>query len=87
MVLLKINPTPAAVDEVISRSNRIMHGTPCFAGTRVPVKTLFDYLAAGDDLDRFLDHFPSVTREQAIELLARLGESIDASADNEISLA
>jgi uncharacterized protein (DUF433 family) len=87
MTRRKINPPPAAVDEVISRSNRIMHGTPCFAGTRVPVKTLFDYLAAGDDLDRFLDHFPSVTREQAIELLARLGESIDASADNEISLA
>lgn len=78
---------PIAIDEVITRSQRIMHGTPCFAGTRVPVKTLFDYLAAGDDLDRFLAHFPSVTREQAVELLARLGESIDASANGQINLA
>ncbi len=87
MARRKTNPSPVAIDELISRSNRIMHGTPCFAGTRVPVKTLFDYLAAGDSLDRFLEHFPSVAREQAIELLARLGESIDASASDKISLA
>lgn len=85
MARRKTNPIVTA--EVITRSRRIMHGTPCFAGTRVPVKTLFDYLAAGDDLDRFLAHFPSVTREQAVELLARLGESIDASANDQISLA
>jgi uncharacterized protein (DUF433 family) len=40
-----------------------------FAGTRVPVKNLLDYLAAGDSLDRFLDHYPSVTREQAVAAL------------------
>lgn len=39
---------------------------PFFVGTRVPVKTLHDYLAAGDPLDDFLNDFPSVTREQAI---------------------
>lgn len=47
----------------------IMHGTPVFKGTRVPVKTLFDYVEAGDSLERFLDHFPSVSREQAIATL------------------
>lgn len=46
-----------------------MHGTPVFKGTRVPVKTLFDYVEAGDSLERFLDHFPSVSREQAIATL------------------
>lgn len=44
-------------------------GTPCFVGTRVPIKTLFDYLEGGDGLDVFLDHFPSVTCEAAIQLL------------------
>jgi uncharacterized protein (DUF433 family) len=44
-------------------------GAPVFAGTRVPVETLFDYLEAGETLDEFLRQFPTVTREQAIELL------------------
>ncbi len=47
----------------------IMGGTPVFNGTRVPVQTLFDYLEGGDSLDEFLDDFPSVTKEQAIEVL------------------
>ena len=47
----------------------ILGGTPCFVGTRVPIKTLFDYLEGGDTLDTFLDQFPSVTRTQAIALL------------------
>lgn len=47
----------------------ILAGTPCFVGTRVPVKALFDYLEGGDSLDTFLDQFPSVTRQQAIALL------------------
>lgn len=54
----------------IVRNREIMGGTPVFAGTRVPVGALFDYLEAGDSLDRFLDHFPSVSREQAIQILA-----------------
>ena len=41
----------------------VLGGTPCFVGTRVPVRTLLDYLAAGDSLDEFLDHFPTVSRE------------------------
>jgi uncharacterized protein (DUF433 family) len=47
----------------------IMGGTPVFYGTRVPFSTLFDYLEAGDPLDVFLDHFPSVSRSQAVAAL------------------
>lgn len=46
-----------------------MSGTPCFSGTRVPVQNLFDYLEGGDDLDEFLDDFPSVTKEAALSVL------------------
>ncbi len=59
----------------------IMHGTPCFAGTRVPVKTLFDYLSHLHPLEEFLLDFPSVTREQADEVLA-LVKSTRPPADN-----
>lgn len=45
-------------------------GAPCFAGTRVPIKNLFDYLSAGDSLEEFLEGFPGVTREQAEGVLA-----------------
>src|SRR3990172_7776878 len=46
-----------------------LSGAPCFAGTRVPVQTLFDYLEAGDALQTFLDDFEGVTRDQAITVL------------------
>jgi len=52
---------------VISRHPDVMGGTPVFAGTRVPVQTLLDYLEAGGSIDEFLAGFPSVTREQVIE--------------------
>jgi uncharacterized protein (DUF433 family) len=52
-------------DKVISISKDVMGGTPVFAGTRVPIKTLLDYLEAGDSIDEFLDGFPTVSREQA----------------------
>jgi len=47
----------------------IMGGTPVFIGTRVPVRTVFDYMADGCSLDEFLDEFPSVTREYAVRVL------------------
>ena len=47
----------------------IHSGTPVFAGTRVPIKTLFDHLEAGDSLEVFLDDFPSVSRELAVAVL------------------
>ena len=46
-----------------------MGGTPVFAGTRVPIQTLIDYLTAGDSIDDFLAVFPTVTREQVVEFL------------------
>jgi uncharacterized protein (DUF433 family) len=49
----------------------ILGGTPVFKGTRVPVKTLFEYLEASYTLDEFLECFPSVTRQMACELLER----------------
>jgi uncharacterized protein (DUF433 family) len=56
--------------ESVVRSNPgVMGGTPVFAGTRVPVRSLLEYLAAGDTLDTFLDHFPSVRRDQAVGAL------------------
>lgn len=54
---------------IISISTEIMGGTPVFIGTRVPIQTLFDYLEAGESIDDFLDGFPTVSREQVIELL------------------
>jgi uncharacterized protein (DUF433 family) len=46
-----------------------LSGTPCFAGTRVPVRNLFDYVTAGESIDEFLAGFPGVTREQAVAVL------------------
>lgn len=54
----------------------ILGGTPCFAGTRVPVKSLFDWLAAGETLDRFLSQFPSVKREQALAVLEEASRQV-----------
>ena len=54
---------------IVSRSPEVMGGTVVFPGTRVPVQTLFDYLAAGESIDDFLEGFPSVTREQVIAFL------------------
>ena len=51
---------------VIVIDPEIQSGAPVFAGTRVPVKNLFDYLEAGDSLEVFLNEFPSVTRKMAI---------------------
>ena len=54
---------------VVCRDPEVMGGTPVFCGTRVPVQTLIEYLEAGDLIDRFLEGFPSVTREQVIAFL------------------
>ena len=58
----------------------ILGGVPVFVGTRVPVQTLLDYLEDGDPLDVFLDHFPSVKREQAIAVLELAKEMLVAHA-------
>jgi uncharacterized protein (DUF433 family) len=61
---------------IISRSPEIMSGAPVFAGTRVPVQNFLDYLAGGHNLDDFLDDFPTVRREQAVEFLHRIKETL-----------
>jgi uncharacterized protein (DUF433 family) len=61
---------------IISVSPEIMGGTPVFAGTRVPVQTLLDYLKAGESIDDFLDGFPTVTKEQVIALLEEAGKQL-----------
>jgi uncharacterized protein (DUF433 family) len=57
-----------------------MSGTPVFAGTRVPVEALLDYLEAGDSIDEFLEGFPSVTREQVISFLEETKARVLAEA-------
>ena len=60
----------------ISIDPEVMSGTPVFAGTRVPVQTLFDYIEGGDDLAEFLDDYTSVTREAAVAILETCGNYI-----------
>ncbi len=59
----------ATSDRLVQSDPEILGGTPVFVGTRVPVQNLFDYLAAGDGLDVFLEAFPSVSREQVVAVL------------------
>jgi uncharacterized protein (DUF433 family) len=56
-------------EKVIESNPEILGGAPVFRGTRVPIKSLFDHLEAGDSIDDFLEGFPSVRREQVISLL------------------
>ncbi len=58
----------------------IMSGAPCFAGTRVPIQHLIDYLEGGDSIDEFLEDFPTVSREQVIAFLEEAKESVLAAA-------
>ncbi|HXP84931.1 MAG TPA: DUF433 domain-containing protein [Bryobacteraceae bacterium] len=64
----------------ITRDPEIMHGTPVFRGTRVPVKTLFEYLEGGDTLEDFLEGFPTVSRELAIQALEEAKDLLLARA-------
>jgi uncharacterized protein (DUF433 family) len=57
------------IKKLISKDPEVLGGTPVFAGTRVPIETLFDHLEAGVSLDEFLDDFPTVSRDQAVSLL------------------
>src|SRR5271169_6558631 len=67
-------------DQIVHSDPDILGGTPVFIGTRVPVRSLFDYLEGGDTLDEFLRQFPSVRREQAIAVLDLARESLVADA-------
>jgi uncharacterized protein (DUF433 family) len=67
--------------QVYHSDPEIMSGVPVFTGTRVPVHTLIDHLAAGVSLDEFLSDFPTVRREQAVEFL-RLSEAALVGAES-----
>ena len=58
-------------DALIDRDPEILGGTPVFSGTRVPIKILMEHLEAGDNIDTFLDRYPTVSRQQVIGLLKR----------------
>jgi len=64
------------VEQVLSSDPEVQGGAVVFAGTRVPLKNLIDYLEAGDSLEEFLDDFPSVTREQAVAVLDLAKEAV-----------
>jgi uncharacterized protein (DUF433 family) len=68
------------VNSVVHSDPEILGGTPVFVGTRVPLRNLIDYLAAGDSLDEFLDQFPSVSREQAQAALELARDALEARA-------
>ena len=68
------------ITPIVSRLPNVMGGCPVFAGTRVPVQTLLDYLEAGDSIDEFLAGFPSVSREQVIAFLEDAKDRVVAAA-------
>jgi uncharacterized protein (DUF433 family) len=68
------------LDQVVRRDPEILGGMPVFVGTRVPIRSLFDYLEGGDTLDEFLHQFPSVKREQAVALLDLAHQSVSPDA-------
>ena len=70
-----------SAESVITSSPTILGGAPVFAGTRVPVQTFFDYLEAGQSLDEFLHEFPTVSREQAQEVLELSKEALIGHRD------
>jgi len=66
---------------VVHRDPGILGGTPVFIGTRVPVRILFEYLEAGDNLEIFLEQFPTVRREQAVAALEMAREILTEDAN------
>ena len=73
-------PSPP-IRQIVQISPNIMSGTPVFRGTRVPVQALLDHLEAGDSLNVFLEDFPSVSRQQAIDFLELASKAaLDACA-------
>ncbi|MEO6169220.1 MAG: DUF433 domain-containing protein [Chitinophagales bacterium] len=63
--------------DLITIDPEIVSGTPVFTGTRVPIQSLFDYIAAGDSLEVYLEDFPGVKKEQALRLLELAGKEFN----------
>jgi len=68
--------------DVISINPDVMHGAPCFAGTRVPVQNLFDALAHNRSIEYFLEQFPSVQREQVLTVLHEAAERLTQNGNS-----
>ncbi len=64
------------MDPIVTTNPRVMHGAPCFAGTRVTVQTLFDHLRGGYTIDGFLEQFPTVNRRLVDRLLASFQDEV-----------
>ncbi|MCY4155493.1 MAG: DUF433 domain-containing protein [Gammaproteobacteria bacterium] len=69
---------------IINRDPAILGGTPVFAGTRVPIRTLMEHLEAGYDLGYFLENFSSVKHEQVVQLIELATEKLIEDAEHEI---
>ncbi|MCY4209866.1 MAG: DUF433 domain-containing protein [Gammaproteobacteria bacterium] len=72
-------------DTIIDRNPAILGGTPVFAGTRVPIRILMEHLESGYDLKYFLEHFPSVSREQAIHLIELATDKLTRDTEHEVA--
>ena len=71
---------PTFEKPIVVADPEVMSGEPCFAGTRVPVRALLDYIEGGDTLDEFLEQYPTVSRKQAIAFLEQTSERLLAPA-------
>jgi len=71
--------TGMQTSSVVKIDPEIMSGEPCFAGTRVPVRALLDYIEGGDTIDEFLEQYPTVPRTQAIAFLEQASEKLLAT--------
>ena len=74
-------PGPITIDP------QTMGGTPVFTGSRVPVQALFDFIETGETLDEFLENFPSVERESALQVLRMASKSVIPKDQNYASAA
>ena len=68
------------MNSIIKIDPEIMSGEPCFAGTRVPIQHLIDYLEGGDSIEDFLEGFPTVSREQVVAFLEEAKDRMLAAA-------
>lgn len=71
----------SVIHSVVKIDPEIMSGAPCFAGTRVPIQHLMDYLEGGDSIAEFLEDFPTVSREQIISFLEEAKTSVLARVE------
>jgi len=68
------------MEPIITRNGNVMHGAPCFAGTRVTVQTFFDHIEAGYTVAQFLNCFPTVREEQITRLISKMRDGAERSA-------